>query len=49
MISNMVDPPQGDDYLPMTGSLFPKHYPIGKNDKDFEGGYYFKKYFMTQR
>lgn len=28
MVSNLVNPPQGDDYRPLPGSLFPQEYPF---------------------
>ena len=49
MISQLIDPPQGDDYMPLAGDLFPKYYPISKTDEIFDKGYYFRKYFITQR
>ena len=32
LISQLADPPQGDDYLPLAGDLFPTKYPIDKTD-----------------
>ena len=31
LISQLVDPPQGDDYLPLAGDLFPTEYPVDKS------------------
>lgn len=32
LINQLVDPPQGDEYLPLSGDLFPTEYPIDKSE-----------------
>ena len=48
MIAQLVDPPQGDDYKPLSGDLFPTEYPI-KNAEELrnQGSFFFKKYYIT--
>ena len=49
LISQLVDPPQGDDYLPLSGDLFPTTYPVDKTAPNFQMGYFLRKYYITQR
>ncbi len=47
LINQLVDPPQGDEYLPLSGDLFPTEYPIDKGEQRWQLGYFFKKYYIT--
>jgi len=47
MISQLIDPPQGDEYKELPWNVFPKEYPAPKNDGSFS--YFHKKYYITQR
>jgi hypothetical protein len=49
LISNLVDPPQGEDYQPLKGELFPTEYPITNlQDKiTHNPSYFFLKYYIT--
>ena len=50
MISQLIDPPQGPEYLPLAGDLFPKKYPLEKAESlRTVGSYFFRKYYITQR
>ena len=51
MISNLVDPPQGENYQALKGELFPTEYPITNlQDKiTHNPSYFFLKYYITQR
>ena len=49
LISQLVDPPQGDDYVPLSGELFPTEYPIPEvHEKIHQNpNYFFRKYYIT--
>ena len=50
LISQLVDPPQGDEFKPLSGELFPVTYPIGNSQELLNyGSYFFRKYYITQR
>ena len=51
LISNLVDPPQGENYQPLKGELFPKEYPITNLEEKitYNDSYFFLKYYITQR
>ena len=50
LISQLVDPPQGDEFKPLSGELFPTKYPIENSDELLNfGSYFFRKYYITQR
>jgi hypothetical protein len=45
-----VDPPQGDEFKPLSGELFPTEYPIPNARETLNfGSYFFRKYYITQR
>lgn len=47
-----MDPPQGGDFKPLSGDLFPTKYPLTNPDSIRNKGlssYFFKKYYITQR
>lgn len=48
-IAQLVDPPQGDEYKPLAGELFPTKYPLENTKELFAFGYFFRKYYITQR
>jgi len=50
MISQLVNPPQGDDYRPLSGDLFPSAYPLtNAEEQRTYGSYFWRKYYITQR
>ena len=49
LIAQLVDPPQGPNYKPLAGDLFPKNYPPTDDDMRQMGSYFFRKYFISQR
>ena len=50
MIQQLIDPPQGDDYMPLAGDLFPTKYPIEDAHTTLNfGSYFFRKYYISQR
>jgi len=50
MIAQLVDPPQGPDFKPLSGDLFPTEYPLSDPDHARkQGSYFWRKYFITQR
>jgi hypothetical protein len=51
MVQQLVDPPQGIDYIPIMADRFPKEYPlVAKKEGDVEmDGYFYKKFYMSQR
>ena len=48
-IAQLVDPPQGEDYKPLAGELFPTKYPLENPKELLAWGYFFRKYYITQR
>ena len=48
MIASMVNPPQGQDYRPLPGDLFPKTYPFDYGSI-FTYNYFWLKYYISQR
>lgn len=45
-----MDPPQGDEFKPLPGDLFPKEYPLQDPDEERNtGSYFWRKYYITQR
>ena len=48
MVQNLVNPPQGDEYRPLPGSLFPQEYPFDQSEI-FSYSYFWRKYYLTQR
>ena len=48
MVSSMINPPQGGEYKPLSGDLFPEEYPFNWNEK-FTYSYFWYKYYLTQR
>ena len=49
MITQLVDPPQGDEYMPLPGDLFPKTYPLEDSNERTKGSFFWRKYYITQR
>jgi hypothetical protein len=47
MIPQLTDPPQGADYKPLAGDLFPTKYPL--EERKGEIGYFYRKYYISQR
>jgi hypothetical protein len=47
MIAQLVNPPQGDEYKPLSGDLFPTEYPL-KETRSL-GSYFYRKYYISQR
>jgi hypothetical protein len=48
MIHQLIDPPQGEDFIPLAGDLFPTEYPIKDPYTMFNfGSYFFRKYYIT--
>jgi hypothetical protein len=48
LISQLVDPPQGPEYRPLSGDLFPKTYPFENPELTTNmGSYFFRKYYIT--
>ena len=48
MIAQLVNPPQGDEYRPLAGDLFPTEYPLVESERSF-GSYFYRKYYISQR
>lgn len=48
MVSNMMNPPQGDDYRPLVGDIFPQQFPFDFTEL-FNYRYFYMKYYLTQR
>lgn len=48
MISNLMNPPQGDEYRPLLGECFPETYPFDFKEC-FTHRYFWNKYWLTQR
>lgn len=48
MSSNLMNPPQGEEYRPMMGELFPERFPFNY-DSIFTAHYFWNKYYITQR
>jgi len=51
LVAQLIDPPQGDDYKPLPGELFPKTYPLEDPDaiRNNRLTYFFRKYYISQR
>lgn len=50
LISQCTDPPQGEDYVPLAGYLFPTKYPVTDlAELRSWGSLLFRKYYITQR
>lgn len=49
LISQLVDPPQGGQFKPLAGELIPTEYPIPNSEELLNYGYFFRKYYITQR
>lgn len=49
MIGQLIDPPQGPDYKPLAGDLFPTEYPLKEPENRKLGSYFWRKYYITQR
>ena len=43
-----MNPPQGEDYRPLPGDLFPETYPFDYKEM-FNYRYFWNKYYITQR
>jgi len=48
MISSLVNPPQGGQYRPLPGSLFPEKYPFDYSEQN-SYSYFWLKYYISQR
>lgn len=48
-IAQLADPPQGEGYKPLAGDLFPTKYPLEDAKRIRAWGYFFRKYYITQR
>lgn len=48
MISSLVNPPQGGQYRPLPGSLFPEKYPFDYSEQN-SFTYFWLKYYISQR
>jgi len=48
MVSNMMNPPQGEEYRPLPGDLVPEEFPFPYSDI-FSYNYFWHKYYLTQR
>ena len=44
----MMNPPQGEDYRPLPGDLFPETYPFPYSEM-YNYKYFWHKYYITQR
>jgi len=50
LVAHLVDPPQGEDFKPLQGDLFPSNYPLIKSTDDpykETPGYFHRKYYIT--
>ena len=47
VVSQLADPPQGEDFKPLSGDLFPKSYPPTEEEMQQFGSYFFRKYYLT--
>ena len=48
MISNLLNPPQGDEYRALFGDTFPEKYPFDYS-RIFDYRYFWLKYYVSQR
>lgn len=48
MVSNLMNPPQGAEYRPLLGELFPEQFPFNYRNI-FNHRYFWNKYWLTQR
>lgn len=48
MVSNLVNPPQGGEFRPLPGSLFPEEFPFNYSEI-FSYNYFWHKYYLSQR
>ncbi len=48
MISQLMNPPQSDEFRELPGSLFPEKYPFDYA-KQFDYRYFWLKYYISQR
>lgn len=49
LIGSLQDPPQGPNFKPLSGDLFPKSYPPTQDEKRGMGSYFYRKYYISQR
>ncbi|CDW84269.1 UNKNOWN [Stylonychia lemnae] len=47
-VAQLANPPQGDEYRNLVGTLFPEEYPFNVNEQQ-DLNYFFLKYYMSQR
>ncbi len=48
LIQQVTNPPQGNEYRPMVGDLFPETYPFDYS-RMYDKRYFWIKYYMSQR
>lgn len=47
LIHSLVNPPQGNEYLPLKGQLIPEKYPFNTQILG-DGSYFWLKYYVSQ-
>lgn len=47
LVSSLGNPPQGPEYVPLPGQLFPEKYPFDYYDI-YDLNYFWIKYYITQ-
>jgi hypothetical protein len=47
MIGELHDPPQGPEFKPLEGDLFPTYYPLDNVYDERRGSYFWRKYYIT--
>ena len=47
LIQSLSLPPQGVEYVPLRGELFPDKFPVAYSDI-YDGSYFWLKYYLTQ-
>lgn len=48
MVSQLCNPPQGENFRPLVGEIFPQEYPFAF-DQIFNYHYFWLKYYVSQR